>query len=459
MKLLKVFSISFFLLLSLFFVSPIFNASAVDTILDTNFYTVGTVGINNAKIISQNNNVFNISFDITNADGAQAGLKYSVSLVKDTKERVILDEYVYPESLNLNTNSLTKKDIIYTSPSNIGGDFTLVVDIKKDNNIVLFSSILGKVKITASHNMVEILPETCSISTSNKNKYTLDKRVTIGMDDNMNLSCTVFNPLKKDIIVNPEYQTYKDTIYGEVVTLDSKVEPILFKQGEKKILTLPLQRSSNPGDYLLKTSFVSDGVSSNSIIIKYFLFPDKSVVTGSIKDISLDKDYYKKGDIVDFFTLWELNIISPILIIDEKTTEELPTENKVDNTDSIYSNLSLNINIVNDDNIDCIEPINTKTEYTYTTLKAKFPVINNCKDPQARVEIKDKNNSVLVGKTYSFKSNDLNVSNEESINSKTFSMKNIIIVLVILVVAGISIYFIKLKNKKGQSVDLHKSNE
>lgn len=70
---------------------------------------VADVNVQNVKVIKQENNVFDISFTLTNGEGVQNGVKYSVRLMslKNDKPAFIVDEKVYDEVLTLNEKSTT----------------------------------------------------------------------------------------------------------------------------------------------------------------------------------------------------------------------------------------------------------------------------------------------------------------------------------------------------------------
>src|SRR3989344_2739551 len=58
--------------------------------------TIATVNIQNAKIISQEGNTLRISFDLTNREGIQAGVRYAVDLIAtSTKGQFLADEKIF----------------------------------------------------------------------------------------------------------------------------------------------------------------------------------------------------------------------------------------------------------------------------------------------------------------------------------------------------------------------------
>ena len=92
--------------------------------------TVATVNIYDAKIISQEGNRIKIGFDLDNREGVQPGIKYSVELIRtesegDDETQTVVDEKVYDEKVSLGENETVHREIEYTAPSYLSGDFTV----------------------------------------------------------------------------------------------------------------------------------------------------------------------------------------------------------------------------------------------------------------------------------------------------------------------------------------------
>jgi hypothetical protein len=458
MKLSKIYFVSFFIILSFILVKPLF--AEVAPIDNTNgaSYTLSTLDIQNTKIVSQKNNLFNLSFDISNGSVSQAGLKYSVSLVKQISkdQSSVLDEYVYPESLSISANSLTKKEITYTAPSGFGGDYTLVLKIQ-NGGINLRSILFGKVKIIALHNMVEITPNTCYLAVEDKDFKNKPINFSgIKLEDKINFVCTVLNPLKNEITVTPLYKTYKDTIYGEAIALEGgDISPISFKAGEKKVLNLSIPKANTAGDYILKTSFISGNLSSNSNISNYAINSDVAGVTAKILSASLNKDFYKKGDVAKFSILYNLGF--------NYVSNPDPSKEEVRDNKPIVVYLSATI--TDDNQKQCTPTINKDLEYIRPSGSIEIPttITRDCKNPQIKLEMKDKNGTILDSKELAFKSGDFAIQEAEVVKLNTFlsSENAIMYVLVgVFVVAIIIIYLIIIKKRKDYiNNNLPKSNE
>jgi hypothetical protein len=93
---------------------------------------IAAVDIDNAVIVSQKDNTFNVSFTITNGEGVQTGVQYGVKLISDTaKGQFVADEKVYEELLTLDQNSSLKRGV-YTAPDNLSGKYTLLLSMSSN---------------------------------------------------------------------------------------------------------------------------------------------------------------------------------------------------------------------------------------------------------------------------------------------------------------------------------------
>lgn len=424
MNLFKFSSLSFFVLCLLIVATPAFGAPtttkalAKDPVVTGTATLIASVNIREAKIISQDGNAFNISFNITNGEKAQAGVKYGVRLVSvTTKSQVVADEYVYPEVLSLSANSTTQKKITYVAPANLNGDYSILIQAKNNSGLGLGSIMAGKVKLTSTVNNISIIPESCSTSIvgdkSNKT-YLLNQGVAIAPSGQIKLNCSVLNSSKTVISAMPVYETHLSSIYGDTVeTSGGDVLPVLFKAGEKKTVSLILPKALNPQVYEVKVYLKSGDVLSNSVIAHYLIKGNSATIV----NFSLDKDFYKKGETA------KLSLVT---------------------ISSVANNISLSAVITDDKQKECINPVSQEINKS-GPIDIPALVIAKCNNPIATVTLKDKDGNTLDQKVLSF---------ESTKESNTFSSKNIIIIVIfgILIVAGIAVYIINLKRKQHEAI-------
>jgi hypothetical protein len=429
-KILKFYSISFFVLLSFVLAGPVF---AIDKTSPTKTNTpkvivLADVNIYNIKIISQEINNIKISFDIKNNQKAQAGLKYGVKLVKETANgQTLSDEYVYPEIFDISENTTLKKEITYTAPNSLAGDYKFLLTIQNESGSVLSLGSAGDVKLVSTGVGIEIIPESCSLSVALEKgnpKYILSQGVDIDPKENLNLVCTFVNNGKNSISVIPTYETHFRSMGGDIVKQQGgDITPITLSAQEKKEITLTLPKALDPQSYDIKVSLKSGSVNSNSIIVHYVLHG----VSATINNFSLDKDYYKKGDIAKLSFL-----LSP-------SADRFPGSRlKASSIPSVV----LTVSVVNDNKKDCINPINqTLTQSGFIELP--FSIITDCKNPQASIQLKDTDGKTLDQKNFAFESRTISTSQ---------NIRTILIVLGILIVAGFAFYFINLKKESNETI-------
>ena len=439
MKLLKVSLLS--LALFLFLVN--FTNAEVSTLIKTPSgsvsSTIAKIGVYNIKIISQKENVIHLSFDIKNRIGAFSDLKYSVSLVKNTPNgQVVVDSYLYPETFNVTNYSLIKKDIIYNAPLNLNGEYNMFIKIINNAGNQLTIGSVGLIKLISTTKSVEFIDDTCFVSVSPGDtiiKSDISKSISIDPTSSLVFTCNAINSSNKNILVTPFYEIHNRNLYGDVFAQGSgTTEPISFKPGEKKSITFTLPQTTKPQFYSAKIFLKTDEIPSTPVIVNYSV----KGIGATIDNLSVGKGYYQKGDKLKINLLW-----TPLSLEKENTT------------------VSSSISVVDRNNKDCIKIANRVLDYNINggDEKGFIDVIRECINPTIQAELKDLNGNILDSKKFSFISDSKTVeANSLSTKIKTifnnilnFIKNNIIYIGIffgVLVVTGITIYFINLKKKK-----------
>ncbi|MDD3662713.1 MAG: hypothetical protein PHT84_02510, partial [Candidatus Pacebacteria bacterium] len=386
---------------------------------------LATVNIENPKIISQNGNTFEISFDLTNREIIQTGVKYSIKLLKETdKGQFLADDKVYPEKISLAENSRISKKISYVAPANLEGDFILVIESKNESGFPFGLTSVGKVSLTASQNSFNVLPETCYLGVDTENnskKYNLKQGIDILPSENILLNCVLENKKKEEISINPIFETFFRTIYGEKVEhglIESK--QFILKPEEKKNISVILPKALKPQAYDVKVSFESNGVESNGVVAHYVI----RGISATIQNVSLDKDYYKKNEIANISLSWTPG------------ADNFPNTRIKENS-AVFETKAL-ISIFNKKGAVCVE----KEEYNLPQISIEprvdipVSVIEKCKNPLVQISLVDSENNTLDEKNFSFETTTRGLN------------KNIIILVIILVIVLFLFLIRYLKNKR-----------
>jgi hypothetical protein len=425
-KLSKLFILTIFL--SIFVSSPVLAATT--NIVNNKITTpskaiiLATVNIQNVKIISQKENIFNISFSLSNREGLQTGVKYGVKLVKTINNvQSVADEKVYDEVLTLNPNSIINKTIIYTAPSLLNGNYSLIL---VSNNISGFPFAItnaGDVKLVSTTLGVQILPDSCSLKVLNEKGspvYTLIQGVDIKNDENLSLTCTAFNSSKSDIKAIPSYETHYRTSFGSIVPQNGgDIKPIVIKAGEKKSFSVVLPKASLSQSYNVDLFLNNNDQKSNPISVHYVL----RGASASIQNISLNKDYYKRG---------EAALISFVF-----------TPSADSFTGSRFGKTTLNsvkskIEITNGKGKSCSKiQENVIPNDSSPKVDSSLPITSSCLDPIVSVTLTDASGIVLDQKELK-----IVTSNQTKTDSNNIYIITIIILIIIVLV------FIYIKRKK-----------
>ena len=387
------------------------------------------INVQDAKIISQTGNTLEISFNINNKQGAQSGVKYGIRVVdKESKVQKTIDEYVFPEVLSVAANSSISKTVKYTAPVNLDGTYNVFISARNYSGLPLGIADLGAVSFTKQMETLEILSETCSTEIERAGSIKLeDERGNIvSKEDKIVLSCYIKNNLNEEVTTNPNFETHYRTIYGEEVSqLGGDVNPILLRPLEEKLVKLTLPKVVVPQSYITKVYFETNGIKSNYILMSYTI----SGLSATIQNVSLDKNSYNANETAKIAFFWTSSA---------KNKEEL-------------TSISLQADIVNKNKRSCIEsPINTQMAGV-GFIEIPVTISKSCDDPEVTISLLDATGKILDQKALIFEANE---------NTNLFSGKMgiiAIIILVLLVIAGLFLYFKNLKKKDDHHDDKPKS--
>lgn len=409
--------IKFSLITTILVLSTVFTASATAENIpqeESNSKTIvlAKINIQDAIIVSQENNTLNLSFNINNREGAQSGVKYGVRLVEKTQQgQKTIDEYVYPEVLSIPANSNIIKNIEYTAPSNTEGTYEVHISARNYSGLPLGTVALGKTSFTKQLNSIEILAETCSTEIERAGSIKLNEREQniVSKEDKIILSCYIKNNLEDDVLATPVFETYYRTLYGdEVPQLGGDISPVLLRPLEEKMVSLIFPKILVPQSYVTKTYFETNGIKSNYVTMFYTV----SGLSATIQNVSLDKNSYKANEQAKISFFWTSSATN---------REEL-------------TSISLKADIVSKSKKSCIEnPLNTQLA-GLGFIEIPVTISRTCNDPEVTIALMDSSGKILDQKALVFEANE---------KTNLFAGKTgiiAIVILVLLVIAGIIIY-------------------
>ena len=390
---------------------------------------VATTEIYSASIVSQEDSQFNLSFDFFNKEGVQPGIKYAVQLLKIDSDggQTLVDEFVYPEVLDLKEGETKKMAISYTAPAYLQGEFSLWLAAKNSSGLPLAFSSLGKVVLSGSGQFVEIIPETCFLTIeggAGDKKYTALQGVSVKPEENLIASCQAINHLKQDIKTTAQFQTFLGTSFGEEVVAEPQAQNAVFelKAKQQANISFYLPKSNAPQIYETKVWLASDNKPISNKATFHYIVAGQSA---TIQNIIFDKDFYKKGETANIQLLWSIAGSQPAgqfsFIIKDK-------QDKL-----------------------CSDIVNQSLDEQASFLTLASPIIKDCEGPKIEATIKDRGGNVLDSKTFSVDTGQATATLSAGLWRR---YEKIILAAVIVLVLLLAFITIIRKKKLGKSVSL-----
>ncbi len=297
----RVMSYVFSALFCLFVCVPVM-ARAQSTTTPPQAIVLATVNIQNAQITKQDGHAFSISFDLTNREGVQHDVDYSVELIQDDNGQFVADQNVYLAHLILQEHSSTHQTITYTAPASLDGTYRMFISSKNASGFPFGVAYVKDVTLVSSSD-VRISPHTCYLTVKEDKKskhYMLTEGVDIAKDETIHLTCVAENTSDHSVSIIPEYQTRFRSEYGDNVPhVGGSQDPIVLPQHKTTQFTLELPKATKPQAYSVNISFgASHGI--GSILVHYVL----RGASATIQNISLDQNRYAAGDTALVSFMW-----------------------------------------------------------------------------------------------------------------------------------------------------------
>jgi hypothetical protein len=414
--------------LTLSFIVPN-DSFAVDTAPVPKSILVADVNTEDARIMSQEGNTFNVAFTITNKEGIQTGVKYGLQLMPEGA-KYIVDEKVYSESVTLNENSTVKKEIVYNAPSNLSGSYNLFLKISNESSFPFSIVSLGKVKLAPSVKGIQVMNDSCYLQLEgdkSNTRYTLMQNVDIDDEEVLKLTCTATNTTDKALSLTPFFETRYFSSFGGVAPQSGGVfTAIKFAKAEKKSFTVSLPKGTQPQSYHVKFLLMDENISSNSVYAGYIV----RGLNGTIQKVSLDKDYYSMGDKGMVTVLWSASAGNFA-----RSGVKYP----------VAPNVSFNAKITNKNGVSCASPIEqvlTRTGQDPQT-SIEFKSRASCVNPKVSTTLTDDKGNILDQKEFSF-------TTSEGSMPKPMNTKSVLIAVMAIVVLVAIAVIIKKKGAKVQ---------
>ena len=379
---------------------------------------VATVNIYNSKIVSQDKNIFKLSFDLSNRENIQPDVSYAVQLIQKTENKSdsIIDEKIY-EKTNLNENETIKKEITYSAPQYLSGKFDLQLIAKNQTGLSLGISSLGEISLEGKGDYIEIDQSSCRFTKEQPKK---DENLSNIFDNKKELIiyCDIENKSQKELSFSPSLKIYANSSFGKLIDEKKETNLISIKSQEKKQIQINLPKIINPQNYLAILELESDNNKiSNQASINYQI----AGLSASIQNIFLDKNLYQKGETAQVSMYWTA-----------QNTEK----------EKIFTKIT----IKDKQNKNCSKESKQELDQTKILIEYTLPITANCQDPKIAVSLEDKDGKILDTKNYELKS--VLPKEEKKDTVKTETKNNIFLYGIILIIILILILVLIILKKK-----------
>ena len=351
---------------------------------------ITSINISNLKIISQEENYFEISLDITNGMPlVQPNMQYRVGLTRgDYIYGLLKDELgarVYPEEIVLASNETVSKTIEYTAPAYLSGEYFLWVKIQNAGGVPMdMEAIMQPVILSGDNQFVEIKPESCRLLIDKENQttpsveYNAREGIIINsQEEKLSGFCEVINHTDKQLTLSPLFEAYRQSIFGnEVKKHQSKIDEFQLGPNEKKTVLFTLPVDLSPQAYDVRVTLQDQGkLVSDSAIFHYVIQGDSA----TIQNISLDKASYAKGETAQVNLAWTGSADSALS----------------SDSDDAIQNLTANITIQNGSGELCGQKT-VKLSQENPLIKIDISISATCQHPVIFSDIKNEEGKILA---------------------------------------------------------------
>ncbi|MFW5884840.1 MAG: hypothetical protein ACOCUF_01235 [Patescibacteria group bacterium] len=283
------------------------------------------VELHSTEMVSQEGGDFEISFNLSNqGDSPAAGINYAVQLISkeegkpvsptlnsensffgetlDSEENeveaveTIKDEREYSENISLDKGESMVKNIQYSAPSYLQGDFDLwVVALNKKGELIGLNNA-GAITLEASDDYVEIPNTLCYLQVKGKeDQYTINQDVDITQEEELQAICPIKNYFNKEVDLKPVFNIFERNRLGELVKEDIASEKTFtLSPKEEKELTFDIPKLEKPQAYDAEMVLQNlDGEKTSNKVVFHYVIQGESA---TIQKVQLDKDFYEAGE-------------------------------------------------------------------------------------------------------------------------------------------------------------------
>lgn len=400
-----------------------------------NFYEKSNFGISflKSEIVSQTENEIKIRFRIKNNDSIKSGIKYGLDLLNE--KGLVEDKKICDESLVLLSGEEIEKEISYFIPEYLNGNYLIIIFSNDENGSHLGFGNIGSVFLSGNSKFLEIDEKSCFLNVEGEDsakKYKLEQGVDVRSNEKLLINCNVTNHFNSDVSFSPVFKTYKRSVYGENVSEKQEFleQSFHLKSGEIKQVSFVVPKVNVPQSYDAVLSFTDGQKKISNEVISHYVISGQS---SNILDLSIDKDFYNKGEKAE------------ISFFITGSADSFPDSRLGGNK---LENATTEILILNSKNKNCVEPIknNLKTGNNEFSVE----VVEICSNPKVKVIAKDINGNVLNESEMNIESKSILKEGNKAkiITFKDFKKYLLFLTILLPVILAIFILCKKIKKNK-----------
>jgi len=369
-----------------------------------------------------NDNSLSVSFSVVSNGASFHNVVYGVQLVDmNSFGQPVAFEKSFDDKINLQDGLVTTKQVSVVLPDYLNGSYGVKLILSTDKGLELINGIIRKINLVKKKDFVEIISSSCYIVVNGENqKYGLIDGVDIGKGESINANCEFVNHFSSNISVYPVFETrFRDSFGALLDTTPLNENVINLKAGESSrfSITIPVQEKPQAYTALLKFK-EGNTVVSNEVGFHYVV----QGVSATIQNVSLDKNYYARGDNVNVGVFWS------------GSADSFPDARK----QSVNNDKSLVVSI-DSNGTNCFEPLNKNLVDKNDLVVLSTVSVINCVNPNVSVKIVDSKGNLLDSQIFTIYGN---------VPVNNFDVQLIIYLAIALIIICVGAYFVLLKKGK-----------
>lgn len=385
-----------------------------------------TTNIQNATTTARSGNTITLSFDLSNREGVQPGVRYGVALVRmNNGVATLFDEHVYDETLTLGVGESVHRSVTYAAPEHLSGTYSLLLSAKSTSGVPFAAALAGSVTLQARKDIVYIDPASCFITISadkTGTRYTLLEKATVStLDKKVLAHCTVKNGTGGEVTLAPQVVQRLRSAYGDAVSgAQAPAAQVIVAPQSSKQIVVEVPPVTAPQTYYVALSLkdAGTGKETNTVAFRY-------VVQGagaSFQTLLLDKDAYSAGETAVVSFMW-----SPLVDTVSKGTYAVSKP---------LASAVATFSITNGAGAACGAPATYLLTSNDRLVRVPIPITADCRNPKVSADITDSAYGTLDAQSFSVASRTAGSQFLTSIMNFFTNIYVIAGILVLLLIAG-----------------------